>query len=313
MRSAFVLRVVLMTRRCLLVAASLLLLPSVSCRKVEKNVEQQDFSLLRASRPAEWYPGAAAGQGAVDLGPQQKPQALLTQAYEGPATACNLTIEPEDTLDLFARWTGRPVAELLKLNPEVVVHGLVPGEGFQIRLTADQFARFNGARNGYLAAARARHDPGILTIVKHEVRDGETLRDILSKYATTLDLLEHHNPEMRLTGIRAKQTLSVPIVAEDLRDQPAMPGPRPPLSPPTPVPPQDPKPVTAAPGGAPKAPAKPTVAAAGGTQSYTVQPGDTAWVVAWKKLHISPDALAQANPGVDLTRLTPGKRLNVPK
>jgi LysM repeat protein len=299
------------------VLAVLVVVAAAGCRQVGKDVEQKGFRLLGTERSAEWYPGSGGERG-VDLGPPVNPETILLPVYDRPPERFDVRIVPEDTLDLYAKWTRRPVADLMRLNPEVRERGMVAGEVFHFFLTPGEFARFNGARNGYLATTRAQPDAGVLTHVRHEVREGETLRDILVRYATTVDLLERHNPGIRVAGIRPRQVLDVPIVGDDRRDQPAMPGPRPPSPPPAPTPPRDPKPVTATPAPAPKAPVAPPApspaapAAAAAPTVYVVQAGDIMGVIAKDRLHVTRKALREANPGVDLDRLRPGQKLKVP-
>ncbi|MBM4394826.1 MAG: LysM peptidoglycan-binding domain-containing protein [Deltaproteobacteria bacterium] len=294
-------------------AAAVALLPGCT-RKVEKDVEQQGFSLLRTQRD-DYYRDRA------DLSPVS-PESILVPVYDGPASSCSVRILPEDTLDLFAKWSGQSVSDLLRLNPDVQQHGLVPGEMFNLVLTPGGFARLNGARNGYLASARVRQDPTVLSRVRHVVKAGETVRDLLDRYVTRIDLLEKWNRgTVQLARLKAGQTVVVPIVADDRREQPV--SPKPPVPPPAPVPPADsPKPLTAAPEPAAKppveavpakaaAPAKGAAAPAPKPASYTVQPGDTAWQIAARYKVTRKDFLA-ANPGLNPGSLRPGQKIKLP-
>jgi nucleoid-associated protein YgaU len=272
---------------------------------------------------------------------QIDPEVIHRAEADGQKSRYGILLEPEDTLDLFARWTRRSVAEMLKVNAAAKEHGLVPGEMFNLMLTPGEFARFNGARTAYLAKARTRQESGVevVSVVRHEVAEGETLRTLLDRYPTSLDLLEKLNPTLRLTGIRAKQVLNIPIVAGAPRDNPAMPGPRPPAPSPVPQPPPEPTPVVAAPEAAPapaRAPAKkpePAKALASASDkakaqakaageakakapaavaTYVVQDGETASVIAHKRLKVKLADLAAANPGVNLDRIRPGQKLKRP-
>lgn len=298
-----------MNRRVLIV----LFLAFVACRKVGKDVEQQGFRIL-GSNPVP--------EESVDLGPPPKPEAILVQVHDQPQERYDIMIEPEDSLELYAKWTGRSVKELLRLNPEVRERGLVPGEIFHLFLTRIEFNRFSGSRTGYLMLRRNLEKNSVITRASHTVKQNESLTDILLKYPTTIDLLERENPNIRIDELRANQVIVIPIVSEEQRDRPALPGPKPPAPPPVPVPPQDPKPLTTSPSITPKN-AKPVTASskmttknvspAKTTGIYVVQRGDVIGTVAKQKLKVSIEDLRKANPGVNLDRVRPGQKLKVPR
>lgn len=280
---------------------------------------------LLEDRTGVWYPeGRGPPQGdRPNLGPIDG-EVLVRQVGEGPPQSVNIRIEPEDTLELFVRWTGRPLEDLFRWNPEVRERGLVPGEFFRLVLTPGEFDRFSGTRKAYLAEARALREMGreIAEVVTHTVSDGETLKDILERYPTSLDLMEKLNPRLRLTGIRPGQVLRIPLLTATGKETPALPGPRPPAPPPVPVPPDRPKPQTVQPATPLTDPAPVQVADVTGGPSrtpvagvveYVVQPGDTAWVVARHRFKVGVEELARANPGVDLDRLRPGMTLRIPR
>lgn len=288
----------------LLVPAFLVL----GCRGIEPEPgRQHDHSLFpKALTEREWYPRNAGppGRARVDLGPMD-PKAVVNQVLAGPLEPYDIRIAPEDTLALYAKWTGRSLQELLDLNPGAKQRGLVAGEGFHLVLTTGEFARFNGSRTAYLAKVRARREQGmdVVDVVKHRVRPNETLAHIMGRYRTNLDLLEKMNPNVRLTGVMVGQVLKVPIIAPLAEDRPSMPGPRPPTPHPVPQPPSETRPVTVDSEDDP-VPTRP--------EYYVVRSGDTAWEVARSKLKISLDDLTAANPQIDLDRLRPGMRLAVP-
>jgi len=252
------------------------------------------------------------------LGPIQ-PETIVAQVQEGPPEPCTILIEPEDTLDLFVQWSGHNLRELLEWNPGVRSRGLVAGDGFRMVLTPLEFKRFSGARKAYLAEVRSRRELGleIREVIRHPVQEGETLRDLLERYPTSLDLLEKMNPRIRLTGLVPGQVLNIPLLESRRGVEPALPGPKPPAPPPVPVPPPPPKPQTVQPREPPEGSGRPAVAQGArspdAATTYVVQDGDRAWFLATRKFGVSIEALAAANPGVDLDRLRPGMRLNVPK
>jgi len=300
-------------RATIFVLATSVAAAAQGCRGVEPEPPAPHSPAMfpEARTAPEWYRssgGLLAGKAGDDLGPVD-PKLLVQQ--DAALSGYTVSIEPEDTLDLYSKWTGQGIAKLLSNNPDARAHGLVAGDAFRLILSGSEFARFNGARKAYLATVRSRKEQGVevLGIAKHEVREGETVRDLLGRYSTDLDLLEKLNPSIRLAGVRAGQVVNVPIVARPSTD---LPGPRPPAPAPVPQPPSPQPPVTAS---APKAPAEQPRSAppSGREKTYTVEPGDTAWIVARKKLGVAVDDLSAANPGVDLARLRPGQRLKVPR
>lgn len=300
---------------------------AVACRRVDPGEGRAgEGAPLPEQRAGTWYPEdrrPSRGE-RTNLGPIDS-RVLVRQVGEGPPESFNIRIEPEDTLDLFVQWTGRPLEVLLQWNPEVRQKGLVPGDGFRLVLTPGEFDRFNGMRKAHLAESHTLREMGleVREVVVHTVVEGETLKDLLDRYPTSLDLMEKLNPRLRLTGVRPGQTLRIPLVGETGAETPALPGPKPPAPPPVPVPPAPPKPQTVQPGApAPNQAPPPQTAGASGTRSgpqasgrieYVVQPGDTAWVVARHRFGVGLQDLAEANPGVDLDRLRPGMKLVIPK
>ncbi len=290
---------------------------AMACRRAETGDSARRKAPLVEDRTIGWYPEERRRADQTSLGPVD-PQVLVRELGDGPPETFNIRIEPEDTLDLFAQWTGRPLDVLLQWNPEVRTKGLVPGEWFRVVLTPGEFDRLNGTRKAYIAQARATREMGleVQEVVTHTVAEGETLKDLLERYPTSLDLLEKLNPKLRLTGIRPGQVLRIPLVS---KDSPALPGPKPPAPPPVPVPPSDPKPQTVQPvapsrGGSPKAQVAQGIRRDSPAETvYVVQPGDTAWVIARHRFGVGLQDLAEANPGVDLERLRPGMRLVIPK
>ncbi len=304
------------------------ILVAMGCRRVDPGEGRAgEGPPLPEGRTGTWYPqdrrpsrGDRPNLGPIDT------QVLVRQVGEGPPETFNIRIEPEDTLDLFVQWTGRPLEVLFQWNPEVREKGLVPGDWFRVVLTPGEFDRLNGMRKAHLAEARTLREMGleVREVVAHTVAEGETLKDILDRYHTSLDLMEKLNPRLRLTGVRPGHVLQIPLVGATGAETPALPGPKPPAPPPVPVPPEPPKPQTVQPDPPPenKTPAEAAEVSTGGGRSgtrvsgsieYVVQPGDTAWVVARHRFGVGLQDLAEANPGVDLDRLRPGMRLVIPK
>lgn len=263
----------------------------------------EEKSTLPTQRMPSWYPKEPK---------EAEKKVTRLEAPHEPRMRYDVVLRQEDTLERLSEWSGHTIEELLKWNPEVKRTGLNEGDTFVLYLTPSEFAKFSGMRKAFLAASAVERSltPAIERVIVHRVEEGETVKDILAKYRTSLDLLERLNPNLRLTALKPGQEVNVPILSRG-DDSPSMPGPKPPSPPPVPVPPPSPSPITVQPeDGAPKAPI-----AAGNLQGeiYVVQPGDRAWTIAVKRFNISLEELAQANPSVDLDHLRPGTRLIIPK
>lgn len=276
----------------------LILLMLLGCRRAEPFKGQKRDQEWHEQRISTWY---RQGEEEDEFGVVDR-KVLIKKLAEGPAEPVVIFLEPEDTLDLLARWSGHTVEELLKWNPHVKQKGLVAGEPFTLVITPGEFDRFSGERKAYLAEARVRAQEGqqIQDVITHTVSEGETLKDILNTYNTNLELLEKFNPKLRLTGLRNGQVLRIPLLAPK-KETPALPGPKPPAPPPVPVPPPNPKPQTV------------DVQGNNDFAEYVVEPGDTAWVISKKKFGVTLEELEAANPGIDLERIRPGMKLKIPK
>ncbi len=182
----------------------------VACRGVEPEPAPQHSHTLFPSLAAMDGVYAGPGRRTLDLGPVD-PKLMIQATGTGPVTSYDVRVEPEDSIELFARWTGRSVTQLLRWNPGR--SGLVAGEVFHMELSPNEAARFGGARMAYLAGRRARQESGteVVGTFKHEVAEGETLKEILVRYNADLDALEKLNPGLCLSGIVPGRVLTIPI------------------------------------------------------------------------------------------------------
>lgn len=274
----------------------ILVLIGVSCRDIEPELEpQQTYTIFPSQKPnvgIEEIP--QVGQFDTTLG-KIDPNIFITDD-KTPSTY-DVLIEPYDSLELFAKWTKKSKEELLRHNPSFQRKGLIPGEIFHLVLTPAEAAAFNGARTAYIAKMKAASQSPyqIEKIVRHTVSKGETIQDILKRYPTTIELIEKYNPRLGIIGLREKQIIQVPIVSnKDTK----FPKPSP-----IPEPPPPPKPKIC----------NPPQKSADRSDCYIVQPGDTAWIIARKKLNTTLEKLRSANPDIDFSTLQVGRCLKKPK
>lgn len=263
--------------------------------------------------------------------------ALKHYTYQGKSEIHQVFVVPEDDLNLFVKWIGKKsvtVSTIIKWNPGIKNTGLVPGEAVYLHLTPLEETSFSSERAIYLTHVRAHkgHQTVIQKKIDHIVKANETIKDILDQYDTDLTLLEKFNSRPRLTNLHEGEVVVVPIVAKSRQKSERLPGPPAPAPAPIPEPPKQRKPVVAAPEKPveagkvvkqastvvkPVAKAKDpktavTVKKAKSQKEYIVQPGDSGWVIATKRLGIDIKKLQSVNPGVDISKLQPGQRLVVP-
>ncbi|HNU67939.1 MAG TPA: LysM domain-containing protein [Myxococcota bacterium] len=174
---------------------------------------------------------------------------IMKELKKGPQNDYIISLQPEDTLNLLAEWSGQTVEELLARNPLVKQTGLIPGNGFTIRLSAGAWNTFNGARNGFRARLLEKRSRGleVLDVVRHRVKAGDTMESIARDYGTMIDLVEKFNPKARGLSLYPGDEIMVPIVAGDEAREATgrkskterLPGPPAPNPTPVPVPPSE--------------------------------------------------------------------------
>lgn len=108
------------------------------------------------------------------------------------------------TLDVLAEAAETTEEEMRRLNPELYRGFTPPGGGYRVRVPpgrADTFA----VRYAEIPADRR------LTVVEHDVQDGETLSHIARRYGVSVADLQAANPGIRARYLRIGARLTVPV------------------------------------------------------------------------------------------------------
>jgi len=116
------------------------------------------------------------------------------------------------TLDVVAEAAGASLADIERLNPEIVRGITPPGRETILRVPPGQGGTF---RERYALIPPAER----VTYVEHEVVKGETLSHIARKYGVALSDLEAANPRVRPKSLQIGQRLTVPIAPRARRGQ----------------------------------------------------------------------------------------------
>ena len=132
-----------------------------------------------------------------DRAATQRPSAnLLQMADPNSPQVHQLTIRELDTLALLALWSGQPESTLLSQNPECK-EGLTVGQAFVISLTPEQYLDFNFKRDGHYKRKGSYPFGKLVRYERYTIQEGETIRDILAKYSTSLDALRYENGDFK--------------------------------------------------------------------------------------------------------------------
>lgn len=194
----------------------------------------------KGGMPGDPFPGGPTGE-----------RSPVQEALSRGQVEDNLIIlEPEDTLNLLAEWSGISLESLLEDNPRVRDFGLQPGDGFLVRLTKSEFMAFFQLREAHRIKRRVMRDRNVEIdhVIDYVVQKGETSATIAEKFGAPLNLFENLNPYAKSLALQPGQVVKVPImknamapVQEDVAGSKAvrerLPGPPAPNPTPVPVPP----------------------------------------------------------------------------
>jgi membrane-bound lytic murein transglycosylase D len=126
-----------------------------------------------------------------------------------------ITVQPEESLGLYADWLGTSVTALAGLNRSKSGASLSPGQKVLLvfkQLTPNQF---EDKRLDFLQEAEEDFFSAFAVVGQktYRVSSGDTLWDLCyNKFDIPLWLLERYNSTINLTRLNKEQELIVPIV-----------------------------------------------------------------------------------------------------
>lgn len=159
----------------------------------------------------QWFPAAVRSEKTPEVG-----SGFLEIGSSDEVIRIQITLMDGDTLRQFRIWSGATDEELLAPNPELGPGDFREGVVFVLAMTQDEFDRFSAKRSQFhrnRAAARERGETVVREVV-HVVGKGETLEDVVGRYATRTDSILQVNPELRMRMPYEGQQIRVPILAE---------------------------------------------------------------------------------------------------
>jgi LysM repeat protein len=160
--------------------------------------------------------GAAPGAGGVIEAPPPLPPPPDPLPPPEPEEH-RITVRSGETLGLFERWSGVPVADLLEANRLKKARGLRVGQPFVIVMTPEQAVGFSRTRREF---HRSREEAffrtrAIVKLMPYVVQSGDTLRAISTRYSDVPRwLMEKVNRGHDLTHLRAGDIINLPVVRE---------------------------------------------------------------------------------------------------
>lgn len=122
----------------------------------------------------------------------------------GPFAFDEVEVPDATTLDVVARATGSTLAEIERLNPELVRGITPPGRAHRLRVPPGSGPRFE------VEYARIPPEERV-SFVEHRVAPGETLSHIALRYRISVADLQAANPGVRARFLRVGARLTVPL------------------------------------------------------------------------------------------------------
>lgn len=126
-----------------------------------------------------------------------------------------ITVQPEESLGLFATWLGTPLSRILSLNNLAPEGSVIPGQQLLLVFEAVSPQIFEEKRLDFLKETEDDFFSAYTVIGQtiYLVDAGDTLWDLCyNKFEIPLWLLERYNSAINLTRLTAKQELIIPLI-----------------------------------------------------------------------------------------------------
>ena len=103
--------------------------------------------------------------------------------------------------------------EILNILNAELRHRITPNRPYKLRVPADMSAQFLKVVDDIALAEAPRESFRRGVVIKHRVRQGETLASIAGKYKTSENAIRNANPHLKKKALAAGQRLNIPIQA----------------------------------------------------------------------------------------------------
>jgi membrane-bound lytic murein transglycosylase D len=274
-------------------------------RNAAKNVGSEDIAEI-----IERYDGPAFGFASRNFYPeflaavnvcQQYPKYFGEIELHPPLTLTQVTLPDYVSAQTLEKYTGLSVADLKKLNPalhsSVFTSGNFLPKKIALNIQAEQKASFETA---YARIPQSLKYQYVAVKAKHQVKKGETLSAVASRYHTTVNALMKANNLKSSRKIIVGQTLKIPGGYVDTKQTTVASAQ--PSTAPTP---------SAAPAKKAAAPSTQVSAQHSSTGTHRVQKGQTLITIA-RQYETSVEALAQVNGLKNIRLIKEGQVLKIP-
>ncbi len=126
-----------------------------------------------------------------------------------------ITIQPEESLALYAQWLGSTMKELVALHNQGPVPAIEPGQKLLLVFHKLSIEHFEEKRLDYLLEIEADFFKAYTIVGQktYEVNSGDTFWELCyNKFDIPMWLLERYNSSLNLSKLKSSQELIVPIL-----------------------------------------------------------------------------------------------------
>jgi len=153
----------------------------------------------------------------VDNLPQKDPAVynVFNRTRKGSKDYGTITVQSEETIDLYAQWLKEPVENLYTLNLLPPGSQLSPGQRLNLVFTKVSANNFEDKRLDFLQETEEDFFSAYTVIGQqtYKIIHGDTLWNLCyNKFDIPLWLLERYNSSINLTNLKVSQELVIPII-----------------------------------------------------------------------------------------------------